>query len=35
MRTLRTVLRRSEMTPPRREGELRDPIAPWMEALKR
>ena len=35
MRTLRTMLRRTEMTSPRREGELRDPVAPRMEAVKR
>jgi hypothetical protein len=35
MSALRTDQRRTEMTSPRREGEVRDPIAPRMEAVKR
>jgi hypothetical protein len=35
MRTLRTLPQRTKMKSPRCEGELRDPIAPRMEAVKR
>jgi hypothetical protein len=35
MIALRTDQWGTEMTSPRREGELRDPIAPRMEAVKR
>jgi hypothetical protein len=35
MSELRTHSRGTEMASPRREGELRDPIAPRMEAVKR
>jgi hypothetical protein len=35
MNEWRTDRRETEMQSPRREGELRDPIAPRMEAVKR
>ena len=35
MSTQRAPVSRAEVASPRREGELRDPIAPRMEAVKR